>query len=614
MSTNISKRHRDDLIAKITTIRTYIATASQDENTGALLVFLSELEKEFKAKKYGLVFEEHRESIDETLATHTPVLTEEPDLFLGKGGQLHFLIEGDNLPALQLLLKTHRERIDLIYVDPPYNTGQNDFVYDDSFVDKEDGFRHSKWLSFMEKRLQLARNLLTPNGVLVISIGYHELNNLILLCENLFFGRQVVTVTVQTSGGKPSGGFNYLQEYLVFVTQKDFVPNPVKFAGGNARSPFEGLTLATFVQTQRPNQTYPIFIDKKSGHIVGCGLSLADRVRNGSYTGNPADFNFDYSEAPEGIAALWPVSSKGGHCVWRLITTRLMEDWKKGYIKVSKNKSKKNPNEYSVQYLPKGVIKKVQSGQLSVVGTEPDCPTLVFGDNQTVGSDIPTIWAEKSFFTTKGTTELKEIFGGEKKFSYPKPVDLLAEVIRACSNENATVLDFFAGSGTTGHAVMSMNVEEDHNRRFILCTNNENNICREVTYERLHTVITGTRVDGSKYSEGFEESLKFYKIDFVPISERVYYEYADELLRHVRELVELENVVNFTGNAEIAIVLTDEEMEAFLSNKEQYRACKRLYRGHDILLSAGQGAMLAEREITICVIPDYYYRDLEGGR
>ena len=605
MSTNISKQKRDDLISKIKAIRTYISSAQQDENTGALLSYLNELEKEVKAKKYGLVFEEHRESIDEILATHTPVLTEEKDLFINNGGQLHFLIEGDNLAALHLLLKTHREKIDLIYIDPPYNTGSNDFIYDDCFVDKDDGYRHSKWLSFIEKRLHTAQKLLAPDGVLVISIGYHELNNLILLCENMFFGKQIVTVTVQTSGGKPSGGFNYLQEYLVFITKKDFVPNPLKFAGGNVRSPFEGLTLATFTQTQRPNQTYPIFIDKNSSHIVGCGLSLADRVKSGSYTGNLDDFKFDYSEAPDGTVALWPVSSKGGHCVWRLIAKRLMDDWEKGYIKVSKNKSKMNPNEYSVQYLPEGVIKKIEGGQLQVIGSGTNCPTLVFGDNQTVGSDIPTIWAEKGFFTTKGTAEIKDIFGGEKRFSYPKPVELISEIIRACCGDNATILDFFAGSGTAGCAVMDLNTEDDVKRRFILCTNNENNICKEVTYERIKRVIE---------SKSYSESLKYYHIDYIPISEKMYYEYADELLLHVRELVELENGVNLTGNAEIAIVLTDEEMESFVANVEEYITCKRLYRGHDILLTAEQENLLQAHDITICVIPDYYYRDLEGGQ
>jgi adenine-specific DNA-methyltransferase len=161
MSTNVSKQKREDLLTKIKAIRSYIATAPQDENTANLLAYLSELEKDVGAKKYGLVFEEHREEIDEVLSTHTPVLTEVGSLFIDNGGQMNFLIEGDNLASLQLLEKTHKGKIDVIYIDPPYNTGKKDFRYDDTFVEQEDAFRHSKWVSFINKRFLLARKLLS---------------------------------------------------------------------------------------------------------------------------------------------------------------------------------------------------------------------------------------------------------------------------------------------------------------------------------------------------------------------------------------------------------------------------------------------------------------------
>lgn len=170
MSTNISKKKRDDLLDKIKQIRAFIAAAPQDENTGNLLSYLSELEKDVNGKKYGLVFEEHREEIDEVLDTHTPVLTEDADLFIDHGVQMNFLIEGDNLASLQLLEKTHKGKIDLIYIDPPYNTGAKDFVYDDAFVDTTDGFNHSKWLSFMKQRLSLSKKLLAAHGTIFISI------------------------------------------------------------------------------------------------------------------------------------------------------------------------------------------------------------------------------------------------------------------------------------------------------------------------------------------------------------------------------------------------------------------------------------------------------------
>ena len=186
MSTNISKQKREDLLTKIKEIRTFISAAPQDENTGNLLSYLSELEKDVCGKKYGLVFEEHREDIDEVLATHTPVLTEQSDHFIANGGEMNFLIEGDNLASLQLLEKTHKGMIDLIYIDPPYNTGKKDFRYDDTFVEQEDAFRHSKWVSFIYKRFILARKLLSKEGIIFISVDDNEFSAMKMLCDEIF--------------------------------------------------------------------------------------------------------------------------------------------------------------------------------------------------------------------------------------------------------------------------------------------------------------------------------------------------------------------------------------------------------------------------------------------
>ena len=186
MSTNISKLKREDLLAKIKDIRTFISSAPQDENTANLLSYLSDLEKDVNGKKYGLVFEEHREEIDEVLDTHTPVLTEDENLFIDNGGQMNFLIEGDNLASLQLLEKTHKGKIDLIYIDPPYNTGKKDFRYDDTFVEQEDAFRHSKWVSFIYKRFILARKLLSKEGIIFISVDDNEFSAMKMLCDEIF--------------------------------------------------------------------------------------------------------------------------------------------------------------------------------------------------------------------------------------------------------------------------------------------------------------------------------------------------------------------------------------------------------------------------------------------
>ena len=202
--------------------------------------------------------------------------------------------------------------------------------------------------------------------------------------------------------------------------------------------------------------------------------------------------------------------------------------------------------------------------------------------------------------TESGTKELKSLLGNNIKFDYPKPSTLIRYLLYLYPLNNITVLDFFAGSGTTGQAVLKLNAEDGGTRRFILCTNNENNICRDITYERIKRVID---------KEDYDASLKYYKIDFVPISERLYYEYADELLLHIRELVELENGVNFRNNSEIAIVLTDEELDAFMENRNALKACKALYVGHDVLINGRQSAALKRRKIAVNVIPQYYYEE-----
>jgi adenine-specific DNA-methyltransferase len=182
-----------------------------------------------------------------------------------------------------------------------------------------------------------------------------------------------------------------------------------------------------------------------------------------------------------------------------------------------------------------------------------------------------------------------------------KPLSLLNQIMEFTVTKNSTILDFFAGSGTTGHAVMKLNAEDGGHRKFILCTNNENNICRDVTYERIKRVIE---------KENYKASLKYFKVDFVPISEKLYYEYADELLKHVKELVELENAINFDGNDEIAIILTEEELDKF--TKKIPKTCKTIYLGHDVLPSETQEKLFKKNGITLNIIPNYYYSDLEG--
>lgn len=547
MSTNISKQKREDLLNKIKEIRNYIAAAPQDENTGNLLSYLSDLEKDVNGKKYGLVFEEHREEIDEVLDTHTPVLTEDKDLFIDNGGQMNFLIEGDNLASLKLLEKTHKGKIDLIYIDPPYNTGKKDFRYDDTFVEQEDAFRHSKWVSFIYKRIGFARKLLSNEGIIFISVDDNELSAMKMLCDEIFGedNRVATLVWKKRYQGAKEKHIVVCHEYLLMYC-KDKTLLPSLFVPSD-----EEYAKKYFKQSDEYGayRTQPL----------EAGKSMDDRE----------NLRFPI-EAPDGTL-VYPKRQ------WIWSKEHVEESIKQHVIGFSKTKN----GEWSVyikQYLNDDSGNQRKTKQFSIID---------------------------GIYTQHGTKEIEAIFGDGNVFKFPKPSNLICKVLDIVPFEkDFTVLDFFAGSGTTAHAVLKYNkVNNGINRRFILCTNNENNICREVTYERIKRVID---------KEGYAASLKYYKVDYIPVSERMYYEYADELLLHIRELVELENGINFTDNAEIAIVLTDEELDEFIENISCHKKCKKLYVGHDVLFDAKQAQTLKNRKISVNIIPDYYYKELEG--
>lgn len=612
MSTNLSKQKRDDLLSKISAIRAYIAAAPQDENTGSLLTYLSDLEKDVSGKKYGLVFEEHQESIDSVLAEHIPVLTEEPELLIDNGGELNFLLEGDNLAALRLLEKTHRGRIDLIYIDPPYNTGNKDFVYDDCFIDPEDSFRHSKWSSFMGKRLEIAHRLLTEQGAIFIQISDIELAQLRLLCDNIFGEENflnIISVNMKNIAGASGGGedkrFKKNCEYIL-VYAKNYYLLPL-FNG-----PYEYIEMAELIQQyldEGKSWKYTtVLMDAGTKDYIGSTTDGSGNEIKVYVRRNVITMSINQAAKHDGIS-LKEAYSKYGINVFRTtnaqtsIRTRIMDYRREMNI---------TDDILSIEYIPRsGKNKGVVYEQFY---KDDVCNLFVWlrDTAEVIDGKLYKKNLQGTYWDFTGAMKNLTREGNVEFSNGKKPVDLLKRIISLYPDLDATILDFFAGSGTTGHAVISQNIDDKGTRQFILCTNNQNDICREKTYKRLSNVINGYTNDKGKCFAPMPASLKYYRIDYVPINEQLYYEYADELLRHVRELVELENGVNFIENAEIAIVLTDEELADFIARPEAFAKCRTLYLGHDILPTGEQEELLKEREIVVHIIPDYYYRELEG--
>ncbi len=570
---NVAKAHRERLLSEVAAIKSFLER-SGEANATRLLSFAADLEKEVRDKKFGLVFEEHRERVDAELEANIPVLEEVKERFISHGdtearSPLNFLIEGDNLAALKLLEKTHRGKIDLIYIDPPYNTGNKDFIYNDSYVDKTDTFRHSKWLSFMRKRLEIAKRLMSDKGVIFISIDDNEHAALKLLCDDLFGFDNFVTSfpwhSRQSLQNDTDISINH--EYVVCFA-KNRRQHDRRLKPSNAKSWHEAKGFVF----------YPMSVDSEK-------YSNPDGDFRGPWKADPFDApgireNLSYEIVNPNTGSVF-LPPQGRH--WRMTFEK-----------------------FSCALLDNRIL-------FGKTGKSKPQLKVFLNEQEDYGS-IANSWFEAEDFgtATHGSKELQSVFDGDKVFDSPKPTSLITGLMRLASlpDKPITVLDFFAGSGTTGHAVMKLNAEDGGKRKFILVTNNENDICEKVTYERLKRVME---------KEGYAASLKYFKIGFVPIGEEGYWNMADALLGHIRELVELENGIDFDHDNSVAIVLTDEELAEFMAriSTQRRKGAKGenpriLYKGHNVILDAKAKAELERRGVRVETIPDYYYPELEG--
>ena len=431
-----------------------------------------------KSKQFGLVWEDKPENVVKECEQKLPVLDEIIERKITQNADstpTHVLIEGDNYHSLSSMNYTHADKIDVIYIDPPYNTGNKDFIYNDRFVDKEDSFRHSKWLSFMEKRLKLARKLLSDSGIIFISIDDNEQAHLKILCDHIFGEKNMIANLVwqnKEGGGKSdSKHFRSKHEYILCyaknATKAIIYGQPVEDAERyklsdkheQTRGKYQLIKLDSGSLGWISSLDYPIELNGKTFYAGGDKEKWQDRQNGGTSIQD---------------------------CGWR---------WRWGQDKLRWGLENdfvvtKGDNIYTKQYL----------------NVDRD-------GNIINGRKIQPIGVIDGFSTTQANRLVKEMFG-KVSFNYSKPIDLIVYLLKLSTHESSTILDFFAGSGTTGHAVMKLNKEDGGNRQFILCTNNENGIAENITYQRLKKVVDGYG-EGTKKVEGIPANLRYFCTSFV---------------------------------------------------------------------------------------------------
>ena len=434
-------------------------------------------------KHYGLVWEESEEEAQEIMRENIPVFQEDESKRLDsapEGSPNHVLIEGDNLNALTALTYTHAGKIDVIYIDPPYNTGNKDFVYNDSFVDREDGYRHSKWLSFMNKRLKIAKKLLSEKGVIFISIDDNEVAQVKLLCDEIYGERNFIAKFDwrKKTGANDARDIAVITEsillYALFkpATLEDELWNRDEGSRNQKRFKFSD----EFVETR--GKYYLDTLDRG-------GLQYSDSMNYGI-------------EAPDG-GILYPNGRSkfvNDGWIWKWGKDKVKWGLENKFLEFVKSK-KSIGSKYTIKY-------KVYEN----VDNEGNI-------RKKVGRAFSNLILEP--INQQGNSELSSLFNGEMPFSNPKPLGLLKYLFNTITLKDATILDFFAGSGTTLHATMQLNSEDGGHRQCILVTNNENGICEKVTYERNKRVIQGyTTPKGEPVAGLANNNLRYYKTEFVP--------------------------------------------------------------------------------------------------
>jgi len=529
--------------------------------------------KHLEKHRYGLVWDDKQEDVAEQCDRELPVLHEDASREIKSKDNLpqNILIEGDNYHALYTLNFTHKKKVDVIYIDPPYNTGNKSWKYNNNYVEKEDPFRHSKWLSFISKRLKIAKYLLKDSGVLVLTIDDYEMFPVGMLLNKIFGEKNqlgVVVIESNPRGRTTNKYFATSHEYALFYAKninlakiyklslteeqgalfkfKDDISNyrllPFRRSGG----------LST--PKERPNSEFSLYYSLSQNNIVAVGGPRKKPYpneydpeyiiafdTNGNFIRHKVESFLKNSK--KDIVTIMPIDSSGKRRVWR---------WSER----------------------ENILQSAKDGDFNVVNAGNSF-TVQLKDRTKEGRKAKTIWVDPKYdASSNGTVLIEKILNKAKTFDYPKSLYSTLDCLRVLTSEmkNALILDFFAGSGTTGHAVLALNEQDGGNRQFILCTNNENGICEEVCYPRIKKVIEG--YNGNK---PISANLKYFKTDFVPQvitdnDKRVLVNRSTELLCLAEKTFEL--VKQSKRKVEFAIYKNQKQLTAIIYDEDAIEKCK----------------------------------------
>jgi adenine-specific DNA-methyltransferase len=464
-----------------------------------------------------------------------------------RGGQdrpFHTVINGENFHALQLLDYLVKGRVDCIYIDPPFNTGSRDWRYNNRFVDKNDRWRHSKWLSMMQKRLRLAHRLLKPDGVLIVMIDEHEVHHLGMLLEQLFPDayQQLVSIVVNPKGVTQER-FSRVEEYALFcflgnaavtsIGDDLLTPLPEEEGDEEGQSPrWKGL-LRSGTNSRREDRKkmfYPVLVDPKRKAVVDAGEPLL-----------PTTLKPGFDQKVKGLSLAWPVRRDGSLGNWGLYPPTLRKLIALGYVALGDYDPKRRT--WGISYLARTAQQQIASGVLEIVGRDQTRNVVDVRYTAPKSRHIKTIWHRTTHDAgAYGSDVLRTLIGG-RKFPFPKSIHAVRDCIGAVIGDrpNAVVLDFFAGSGTTLHSVCLLNAQDGGHRQCILVTNNEVDeetarrlygeghyrgdpeyekfgIFEQVTRPRCEAVLSGVGPDDKplpKELAGFAENLEFFQLGYI---------------------------------------------------------------------------------------------------